>query len=136
MALVQAKNIEKISRASDPKRAIFDSVGDLSGIDILFNHILIGIYFRPERTAGGIIRPVDNIREDQFQGKCGLVLKKGPLAFRDDEVNKFMGQNVEIGDWIVFRISDGWSVTVNETPCRMLEDANIRMKINNPLVVF
>lgn len=136
MPVAHAQKIERIAQASDPKRAIIDAVGDLSGIDILFNHILIGIYFRPEKTAGGIIRPTENIREDQFQGKCGLVLKKGPMAFKDDDVNRFYGQNVEVGDWIVFRVSDGWSLTVNETPCRMLEDANIRMKLVNPSMIF
>jgi|SRR5882672_785196 len=136
MSYVHAKKIADIAQAPDARKAIQKAAGDLSDIEVLFNHVLVGIYFRPEKTAGGIIRPADNVKEDQFQGKCGLVLKKGPMAFVDDDTNQFHGQNVSVGDWIVFRVGDGWSITVNDTPCRLLEDTNVRMKIGNPLTVL
>lgn len=137
MTVIHAKKITQISQAKDRKKAIIDGVGEvLSGIEVMHNHILVGIYIRDEKTKHGIILPTETLREDQFQGKVGVVLKKGPLAFKDDGANDFGGQDVDIGDWIVFRVSDGWQLTINDTPCRMLEDTLIRMKIARPDIVF
>ena len=136
MAVVFSRKIEQLSRATDPKKGIIEAAGDLSGIEIMFNHILVGTYIRPERTAGGIIRPTENLKEDEYQGKVGLILKKGPMAFLDDDSNQFHGQNIEVGDWIVYRIGDGWSIHINGSPCRVLADNSIRMKIQKPDLVF
>lgn len=132
MSFAPARKTEELSKASDPKKAIIEAAGDLSGISLYSNHILVGTYIRPEKTGGGIIRPQSNVGEDQFQGKVGLVLKKGPLAFMDDEA----GQNIEIGDWSVYRVNDGWAVTINGTPCRVIQDIHIRMKLASPELVF
>ena len=35
-------------------------------------------------------------------------------------------------DWVVFRPSDGWSVTVNKVICRILDDTNVRGRIQQP----
>jgi len=120
----------------DPVNELRESVGDLSGIKIYNNWILCAIYKRPEKTASGIILTDNTRKEDEYQGKVGLVLKKGPLAFVDDETTTFQEQNVNIGEWIVFRSSDGWSLTVNGVLCRMMQDIQIRMAIPSPDVVF
>ena len=44
--------------------------------------MLCAIYIAPEKTAGGIIRPQSNIDEDIHQGKVGLIVGVGPLAFQ------------------------------------------------------
>lgn len=136
MAVVTAKKTTQISLASDPKQAILDAVGDLSTIDIFHNQILVGIYVRPEKTSGGIIRPQGNVEEDEYQGKVGLVVKKGPSAFLDNDDDDFQGQNVEVGDWVVFRVGDGWQVNIRDTACRILTDRTIRMRIKNPGDIF
>jgi len=131
-----AKNSMKMTHTVDPVNELRESVGDLSGIKIYNNWILCAIYKRPEKTASGIILTDNTRKEDEYQGKVGLVLKKGPLAFVDDETTTFQEQNVNIGEWIVFRSSDGWSLTVNGVLCRMMQDIQIRMAIPSPDVVF
>jgi hypothetical protein len=70
--------------------------------------------------------------EDRYQSKVGLVLKKGPQAFEDVSGQWFDGLNIEEGDWIVFRPSDGWNITVNNVLCRMIDDVNIKGRIDQP----
>jgi co-chaperonin GroES (HSP10) len=78
------------------------------------------------------------IKEDEHQGKVGLVIALGPLAYVDDEQTQFHGQEVKVGDWVVAKASEGWGLTLtrNQVPCRMLTEANIRMKIPSPDAVW
>jgi co-chaperonin GroES (HSP10) len=127
MSLVSASKIQSISQAKDPKQAILEAVGDLSKEIVLWDLVLIGTYVRPEKTSGGIIRPLDNVQEDVYQSKTGVVLKLGI-----DVEEPVYG----LGDWVVYSIKDGWAVTVNGTPCRLVPYDRIRMKISDPGVVF
>jgi co-chaperonin GroES (HSP10) len=125
-----------MTHAVDPRKEIVESIGDLSKIKIFNNYILVGVYKRPEKTKGGIILHHDTRKEDEYQGKVGLVLKKGPIAFVDDDKTSFNGQNVQEGEWIAFRTSDGWSIEINGVLCRMLQDTQIRLSIPHPDAVF
>lgn len=120
----------------DPKAELLSAVGDLSQIEIMHNQILVAVYIRPEKTKSGIYLTSNTRDEDRYQGKAGLVLKKGPLAFVDDDANKFHGQNVEVGDWVFYRVSDGFQVMINGRLCRLLEEVHIKGKIPSPDVVF
>jgi len=126
----------KMSHTVDPVEELKNSVGDISNVTIMNNWILCAVYKRPERTASGIYLSDTTRKEDEYQGKVGLVLKKGPIAFVDDDKTSFVEQNVNVGDWIVFRSSDGWSLNVNGVLCRMLQDIQIRMIVPAPDVVF
>lgn len=130
------KAIKFVAQASgDPKRDILKTVGDLSGVDVMGEMVLIGIYIRPEKTAGGIIRPDSNVEEDVYQGKAGLVLKWGPNAFRD-ETGEFYEQNAPLGSWCVFKVGDAWSLNINGYPCRLVRDTSIKMTVKDPNIVF
>lgn len=129
-------NVMKMKHDVDPGEALRQMVGDLDGIELFHNQILVAIYKRPERTAGGIILTDTARKEDEFQGKVGLVLKKGPLAFIDDAAVKFAGQDVTPGDWITFRASDGWALNINGVPCRMVEDSHIKLRVASPDQVY
>lgn len=126
----------KMAHAIDPAEELKQKVGDLSGIEVLHNQILVAVYIRPDRTASGLYLADKTRDEDRYQGKAGLVLKKGPLAFVDDDTNKFHGQNVEVGDWVFYRVSDGFPLMLNGTLCRLLEEVHIKGKINSPDVVY
>jgi hypothetical protein len=127
---------------SDPKKALLKKVGNLKEFELLGNAILLAIYLRPDKAitkSGVIIHLPDKVQdEDKYQGKVGLVLKKGPQAFVDDENVQFHGQNVDVGDWVVIRPSDGWSLTLtqNQVLCRMVTESAIRMKIPSPDAVW
>jgi co-chaperonin GroES (HSP10) len=129
--------LEKLSRASNPKTALIMGVGDLSNVHLMSNRVLVAIYIAPEKTAGGIIRATQTIKEDVFQGTVGLVLKKGKTAFRDEPQthNYFHDQDIEIGDWVVFRPGDAKRIQINGIDCRMVEDTLIDMVISDPELI-
>jgi co-chaperonin GroES (HSP10) len=120
----------------DPKEKILKELGDLSGVEVMFSHVLVAIYRRPAKTSGGVFMPDQYLDEDIYQGKAMLVVKKGPLAFKDTEEANFYGADVKVGDWIVCRPSDGWAVSVNKVQCRMLRDVAIKMVVSRPDIVW
>jgi co-chaperonin GroES (HSP10) len=145
MTVSSAGNLRKIAEASaaDPRKAIYDAIGDISGIELAHNLVLVATYVRPAMTQGGIHLPDSALQEDRFQGKPALVLALGPLAFVDDGVARFGGFTVEPGDWVLVRPSDGWEMfKVDQTTgrdgtsCRLFEDANIKAKLADPTLVY
>lgn len=134
--VLSATKIEQIAQAKDPKTAIIKAVGDISGARVCTDLVLLGTYIRNEKTAGGIIRPVDTLKEDEYQGKVGLVLASGPLAYGDWEDDEHRGENARPGSWVVYQIKDAWPVQINGTACRMIPYDKIRMVTPDPSMVF
>lgn len=116
----------------DPSAVLLKELGDLSAVEVFNNQMLVAVYIRPQKTKSGIILTSQTTDEDRFQSKVGLVVKKGPNAFKDDTGEWFSGIEINENDWIVFRPSDGWSITVNGVLCRMIEDVNIKARIDQP----
>lgn len=123
--------------ADDPKTQLLATVGDISHIRLMHNQILVATYVRPEKTKGGLVLPDKVRKEDEYQGKVGLVIAKGPLAFVDDGATDFRGQDVAIGDWIAYRQSDGWQLVLKNATsgaqhCRMLQDIDVKAVLSSP----
>ena len=118
--------------STDPKKALKKEVGNVDNVEVFNNQVLVAVYTRPEKTKSGIYLTSGTRDEDKIQGKVGLVLKKGPQAFVDPSNNWFEGIDISLEDWVFFRPSDGWSVTINNVVCRMLDDTNIRGRIQAP----
>ena len=116
----------------DPKRVLLEQVGDTSSIEIFNMQVLVAVYIRPEKTKGGLFLSDKSRDEDRYQSKVGLILKKGPTAFVDKDGEWFSGLDINEGDWVVFRPSDGWNITINGTLCRMLDDMSVRARIVHP----
>ena len=130
--------LREMVHVADPVDETLERVGDLSEFEIPLNKVLVGIYMRSGKTKSGIIVP-DSVRdEDRYQGKAGLVLKCGPLAFVDDERIKFNGFKAEPGEWVLFRPSDGLKLDIRsaEGHCILLSDTQVLMKIPAPDLVF
>jgi len=121
---------------SDPKDELLKSLGDLSKIELFNNTILLAVYIRPQRTKSGIYLTDKTTDEDRYQSKVGLLVAAGPMAFTDQEGNWFSGASIANHDWLVYRPSDGWNVTVNGVLCRMMVDTQIRMRISHPDEVY
>ncbi len=132
---------------TDPRKDLLKRVGDISDHELFANAILIAIYLRPDtiQVAGGksLIIPNKTQDEDQYQGKVGLVVAKGPSAFVPGEDTDFAGMNVSVGDWVVFRASDGWPITLVRGPatgdrvlCRVLTEKDVRARIPSPDYVW
>jgi co-chaperonin GroES (HSP10) len=117
---------------SDPSEGLKKELGDLSTVEVFNNQILVAVYIRPQKTKSGIILTSQTTDEDRYQSKVGLVIKKGPQAFRDSSGEWFDNVEINEGDWIVFRPSDGWSITVNNVLCRMIDDVNIKARVDQP----
>lgn len=136
MSIAVAKKLEFLSQADDPRMAIIKAVGDLTDQEVFSDMVLVGTFIRNEKTGGGIIMPKDTVAEDIWQGKVGLVLKVGPLAFGAWEDDDVRGKNAQIGTWVVYAIKDGWGITLNGTPCRLIPYERLRMRITDPNAVF
>lgn len=122
----------QMDHAVDPKIALLKEIGSIDAVEVFNNQLLVAVYIRPQKTKSGIYLTDKTTDEDRFQSKVGLVLKKGPSAFNDTTGEWFSGVEIQEGDWIVFRPSDGWSITVNNVLCRMIDDVNIKGRVDNP----
>jgi co-chaperonin GroES (HSP10) len=122
----------------DPRDVIWDAVGDdLAKVEPFNQQVLIATYIRPAtHMASGLEIPKEAVDEDRYQGKVGMVLKKGPRAFVDDGPVKFYGQDVEPGDWVVYRSSDGLKGMIGDREVRFIADVYIRAKIDHPDAVL
>jgi len=126
----------RMNHSVDPKKVILDDMGDISNVKLFNNQVLVAIYLRPEQTSTGVWLPEKNRDEDKYQGKAGLVIKLGPLAFDETNDNFFKDVDVKLHDWVYFKPSDGWSITVHGVLCRILDDSAVRGKIDAPDVVW
>lgn len=115
----------------DPKAKLLADLGDLSGAEVFHNQVLCAVYIAPEKTRGGIIRPQSNIDEDRYQGKVGLIIKCGPRAFVSDAKWQWP-DDMGVGDWVWYRISDTTGVTVNGQTCRILDDVDVKGRLAQP----
>ena len=136
----------KMNHTGDPAKEIHTKLGGahndyrVCGVDVL-----LAIYQRPEKSAGGIIL-TDNVKgEDLYQGKVGLVLKVGPLV---NDKNKdlyqwFGGKLPKEGDWVVVRVGDTYAFDMtsgssvrDKVPCRTVEARQIRGIASHPDLVW
>jgi len=119
----------------DPTQKLLDQLGDISEIELFHNQVLLAVYLRPEKTKSGLILTADHLDEDKYQSKVGLLVKRGPLAFEQDG-NWFTGMTFQDHEWLIFRPSDGWSITVNGVLCRIFDDISIKGRAPHPDSVY
>lgn len=120
----------------DLKEAMIASLGDLSGIELFHNQVLLCLYLRPNKTKSGLYLTDNHIDEDKYQSKVGLLIGKGSTAFVEDD-KWFTGLTFSVGnDWLIFRPSDGWGLTVNGVLCRVFDDVSIKGRILSPDEVY
>ena len=109
----------------EPKKKILDEIKDVSQVEIFNNQILVAIYIRPSKTKSGIYLSDKTTDEDRYQSK-------GAQAFVDDTNTWFSDVEVNENDWILFKPSDGWSITVNNVLCRILDDTAVKGRVDQP----
>lgn len=138
---VEAKvGLVRSSHAEDPRQVLLDKYSEIiKTIPVHGPSLLVAIYRRPEKTAGGIIRPDSSLDEDIYQGKVGLVLKAGPYPADEGDMKFFDGKLPDVGDWVVFRASEGISFGLldKKGDCRFLKDRrSVWMTIPDPELVW
>lgn len=115
----------------DPKSIVMKALGKMTE-EVFHNQVLVTTFIRPAQTKGGIYMPDQTLQEDVYQGTVFMVVAKGPSAFKDDNIAQFHGVDVNIGDWVLARPSDGLALEINEVPCRLFEDTRILMRVSDP----
>ena len=122
----------------DPAKVLLDQLGGFQDeCALCSSQVLMAIYQPPKATSKGIYLPDQTRDEERYQGKVGLVVAVGPLAFVEDpERGVVFPVKAEVGDWVVIRGSDTWSLSVNKVPCRMMSDVAIRMIVPSPDKVY
>lgn len=110
----------------------WEELGDISGVPVYFNQVLLAIYQRPKMTKSGIMLSDKTLNEDTRQGKAMMVVKMGPGVDMDDANVKFFGRKLSIGQWIAIQPSEGWPVNLNGKQCRMIADYRILMGVDRP----
>jgi co-chaperonin GroES (HSP10) len=123
------------THTEDPREKLLAAFGDISGAEIFHNQVLVAVYIAPEKTKGGIIRPQTNIDEDRYQGKVGLILKCAPRAFEPDPKWQWP-DDIGVGDWVFYRISDTVAATLNGQACRLIDDVDIKGRVDHPDLVW
>ncbi len=122
-----SKHYVTVQHEKDPRKVIWDALGELSPDLVDYARVLVAIYTPPmvAMTSGGIhlTDPMreEDIEEFRWQGKVGLIVAMGPDAYVDDDVNKFKHKH-KVGDWVHFRPSDGANMEVNEVACRIFDN--------------
>lgn len=122
----------KMEHSVSPERELLEKLGDTSKVDVFNNQVLVALYIRPQKTKSGIFLTENAVDEDRYQSKVGLVIKMGETAFQDPDRRWFRGMKIALNDWLVFRPSDGWALAVNGVPCRLVDDVNIKARIDHP----
>lgn len=105
---------------------------------VFHNWVITATYFLPHKIGRGKGLILPDIVHDEalYQGKVGLVIAKGPLAFRDDEHVKFMGQDIAVGEWVSYDVMEGRQFTMDNIHCRRLKDTQIVMRIPDPRLIY
>lgn len=132
---MRVKTLE-LSRAKNIKEEIIKQVGDISGLQLPNDLVLMATYIEPEKSAGGILLPQKSIDESRFQGKVGLVLKKGPTAFKFSGQFAYEGPIPEEGDWVIYRASDAWEIFIRGVSCRYLDSDLVKSIIDDPTIIY
>ena len=124
---------EIIEQEGDPKEVLLSSIGDLSNCPVARSQVLVATHAGEKFHAGTkILRTDKDLVEQQYQGSVGLVVKLGLGAFENARNLDFHGFKANIGDWVLTRPADGLQLYINQVPCRLFDDVNILMLVDDP----
>jgi|SRR5215472_14675062 len=136
-----ANDEEAEEYAKNPKEFLLAKCAQFMGaIELFRDNVMLATYYLPafEILPGGrrFHRADVTLDEATYQGKVGLVIAVGPLAFMDDGRLRFGGQRVDIGDWVYFDRHDGRQLTINRVHCRRLRDVEVIGRASDPNLVY
>lgn len=129
----------------DPAKNIHDALKaarvDLDAVQVEHNNVLVACYIGPDKISGSsLYRTQNQVKEDEYQGKVGLVLKVGPGAYVDDTSTKFHGKTVAVGEWVVTAPTAGWQIKLGGmlggVLCKIVQDTSIKARVADPEMVF
>lgn len=147
-------SLSKLDEPDEQKKAIFKTLGDLDQYEMLDEELLIALYAKPnvlaagKRSDGSTYQLVgtdnDTIEASRYQGKIGLLITKGPSAYKyHPNGQPYQGIEPEIGDWLISRASDGREIWLKDLRnmgaeyvcCRRIHWTLVGMRITDPRTV-
>jgi len=105
---------------------------------ILRPQVLVGVY-EPTgevKTKGGLLLADQTKTEYTYQGKTGLVLKVGELAFVEDAEHRWGSKVPQVGDWVQFFVGDARAFKVGKWTCRYIEDVHVQAIVPSPTSAY
>lgn len=73
------------------------------------------------------------VAEDAYQGKIGLVIKVGSLAFTTDDDHRWGDFVPKLGDWVVINVGDTFSFDLpNGRRARCVDENLVRLIVPRP----
>lgn len=131
--------------ASDPKAYLLKRCQKfMNAIQMDTNNIMVATYVLPEMTKlrgpGGtsvsFYVPDKVSREVEWQGRVGLLIARGPLAWKSDKRVDFGSTMHEIGEWVCYDRQDGRQISINRVHCRRLKDVDVWGSTDDPFRVY
>ncbi len=110
--------------------------GNLPKIRLSRNRILVATYVEPKKTSGGILLAPKTLDESRFQGKVGLVLALGPMAFKYEDPAEYQTEAPKVGDWIFYRASDTFETGFSGVFSRIVYDDNVIGIVEDPTIIY
>jgi co-chaperonin GroES (HSP10) len=134
MASIEPAKVIEYTEGEDPKKAVFDALGDaLKSFETMYtNTVLLVTAPIMAKSKGGIIYADNTKKETRFQGKVGLVVMLGEIAFNDSEIWPDEGSRPKVGDWVFFNNADTRECKINDISCRYVKDNLIIGKVSTP----
>lgn len=124
-------------KGEDPRAVINRRLADdAARVEVFGNRVLIATSPVLTASAGGIIFTDKTKNEERFQGKVGLILKVGPVAFKYDGSYPWEGPVPVVGDWVFYRASDTWECAIGGVSCRFIDDSMIVGRIPEPELIW
>lgn len=131
-------DIELDDDGEEEKKTIMESFhGALDHVDLFKAQVLVVIFQREKLGRNSKILTAEKTKkEDVYQGRVGLVVKIGPLAFTDSTDVQFGGKRVDPGDWCFYIPANGTRLMVNGVECRIIEDVHVDGKVIDPYILL
>jgi co-chaperonin GroES (HSP10) len=127
MAVYEPATVLEYSAGQDPKQVVFDAILPLiENFHLYRNEVLVVTAPNNTQSAGGIIMPEQYKKEQRFQGKIGLVVALGEIAFNDKDLWPNEETRPKVGTWVFFRTADTNECSIGGYSCRFVDDHRIR----------
>jgi len=136
MAVSLTPYLKAVAEAENPRREILKWVGSTKGERLNSDRVMVATYARPSKTESGLYLSEGMTIEDRFQGTVGLLILKGPTAFKYDGAYQFEGDAPEIGDWVIYRPADGFEIAFRRASCRVFRSESIMGRASDPLLYY
>jgi hypothetical protein len=126
MAVYENAAVIEYSQGEDPRQVVLDKIMPLiGGLELYRNEVLIVV--APNCTKIGSLYTSEGYKAEQrFQGKIGLVVALGEIAFNDDKLWPNVETRPAVGTWVFFRPADAPECAIGGYSCRFISDDKIR----------